>query len=69
MALWGPLFIKFLFILGNFFLNQNDVEFDLSIGHALVLFLFFFNNKKNVQWTMYVPPPLSKYIYIDIFWT
>ena len=34
---------------GNFFithprkknLNQNDVEFDFSIGHALVLFPFF----------------------------
>ena len=22
------------------FFNQNDVEFDLSIGHALVLFFF-----------------------------
>ena len=41
----GPPVVKFwLFILEN--LNQNDVEFDLSIGYALALFLFFFNNKQ-----------------------
>ena len=39
---FGPLFVKFLlFILGKKNLNQNDVEFDFSIGHALVLFPFF----------------------------
>ena len=38
----GPFFIIFLlFILGKIFLNQNDVEFDFSIGHALVLFPCF----------------------------
>ena len=37
-----PLFCKiFLFILGKYFVSQNDVEFDLSIGHALVRFLVF----------------------------
>ena len=39
----GPIFVTFLLlILGKKRFNQNDVEFDLSIGHALVLFLFFF---------------------------
>ena len=38
----GPLFIKFLlFILGKIVLNEKIVEFDFSIGHALVLFPFF----------------------------
>ena len=38
----GPLFVKFvLFILGKIVLNENNVEFDFSIGHALVLFPFF----------------------------
>ena len=37
----GPPFIIFLlFILGKIILNQNDVEFHLSVGHALLLFLF-----------------------------
>ena len=36
-----PLFIIFLlYILRKTVLNQNDVEFDCSIDHALVLFLF-----------------------------
>ena len=40
-----------LFILGNFFKNQNDVEFDFSIGHALVLFpfLLIINKKCKVD--------------------
>ena len=39
----GPLFLPFLlFILGKKCLNQNDVEFDFSIGHVLILFRFFF---------------------------
>ena len=39
----GPGFVKkLLFILGKIVLNQNDVEFDFSIGHAIVLFPFFF---------------------------
>ena len=37
----GPPFHKFFIIQPRKnFLNQNDVEFDLSIGHALVLFPF-----------------------------
>ena len=57
-------------------LNQNDVEFDLSIGHALVPFLFFplINKKCMVD---HVHPPRSvmypgyppKFIYINIFLT
>ena len=38
----GPLFVKFLlFILEKIILNKNNVEFNFSIGHALVLFPFF----------------------------
>ena len=37
-APWGPLFVKnVLFILGKIFLNENDVVFDLSIGHPIDL--------------------------------
>ena len=46
----GTLFVKFLlFILGKFVLNENNVEFDFSIGHALVLFPFFWIINK--KWT------------------
>ena len=40
--LWPP-FCKIFFIHSRkkIVSNQNDVEFDLSIGHALVLFPFF----------------------------
>ena len=45
-------------------LNQNDVEFDLSIGHALILFQFFKKYTKNVQWNMYIPSyPLEIHIH------
>ena len=48
----GPpwaLFHKFFIILHRKKnLKQNDVEFDFSIGHALVLFPFFFNNKEKM---------------------
>ena len=38
----GTLFTKFLlFILGKNFLNQNDVEFDISIGMPLYFFRVF----------------------------
>ena len=40
-------------------LDQNDIEFDFSISHALAIFLFFMNNKqRNVRKTMY-PPPIN----------
>ena len=43
------LFIKFLlFILEKKPLNQNDVEFDFSMGHALVLFLCLWIIKKII---------------------
>ena len=66
MVPWGPLLIKFLlFTQGFFFLNQNDIEFDLCIGHALVLFHFFWviNKKSTVD---HVRPP-EMYIYISIY--
>ena len=52
-----------------FFLNQN-VEFDLSIGHALVLFPIFgiINKKCTVDHVRPSPSP-PKFIYINIFWT
>ena len=40
-ALWEPLFVKFVLFILKKFLNENDGEFDLSIGHDLVLFPFF----------------------------
>ena len=42
---WGPqppFFATFLLlILGNKLLDPKNLEFDLSIGHAIVIFLFF----------------------------
>ena len=49
-------------------LNQNDVEFNLNIGHALVLFLFFIMINKNACWNIYVPlvpPEIQIYQYIS----
>ena len=62
-APWGPLFLKFLlFIRGKKILNQNNVKFDFSIGHALVLFQFFWiiNKKCTVEYV----PPQNSYILI-----
>ena len=67
------LFVIFLlFIQGKNFLHQNDVEFDLSIGHALVLFPFFvliINKKCTVDhvrppYPLPIPPQNS---YISIY--
>ena len=41
MSTLGPLFIIFLAFILGFFLNQNDVEFDFNITHALVLLPFY----------------------------
>ena len=65
---WGPLFVKFLlFILGKIILNEN-VEFDFSIGHALVLFPVFLNNKQKMNGgsppSPSVPPEMHIYRYI-----
>ena len=60
---------SFLFTLGKKYLNQNDVEFDLSIGHALVLFQFFLIIHK-ICTVDDVRPPLrtpSKFKYISIY--
>ena len=60
-----------LFILGKKNLNQNDTEFDLSIGHALY-FYSFLNNKQKMYGGPCTSRPLctpAKFIYIDIFWT
>ena len=63
----APLFVKFLvFILRNCFNNQNDVEYDFSISHALELFQFLIFKTKNVRWTMLTPCKPPKFIYIDI---
>ena len=55
LSLRVPFFVTFLsFILGNKLLDQNVVEFDFSIGHALVIFSIFINNKqKNIMRTRY----------------
>ena len=63
----GPLFVKFLlFILAKIVLNENNVEFDFRIGHALVLSIFLNNEQKVNEGS---PPSPPKCIYIDIFWT
>ena len=48
------------------FLNQNDIEFDFSLGHALVLSPFFFNNKQKCTGDHVCPsrPPQNSYISI-----
>ena len=60
--------IVLLFILGKNLLNQNDVEYDLSIVYALVLFLFFFNNKQKMYGgpctSPSYPPEIHIYRYI-----
>ena len=67
-APWDPLNIKFLLlILGKKFINQNDVEFDLSIGHAPVLFVYL-NNKQKMYGgpctSPSYPPEIHIYRYI-----
>ena len=68
-APWVPRFQKFLlFILQNFLLNQNDVEFDLNIGHALVLFQFFrIINKKCTVEFVHPPSRTLRNLYILIY--
>ena len=65
----GPLFVKFLlFILGKNVLNQNDIEFDFSIGHVLVLFPFFFlNNKQKLYGGICTSPRTPQNSYISIY--
>ena len=61
------IFVNFLlFILEIFFKNQNDVEFDLSIGHALVVFPFLsiINKKCKVNHVTNPPPRNPNYILI-----
>ena len=39
----APIFVTFLlFIIEKKLSNQKDVEFDFKIGHALIIFLFFY---------------------------
>ena len=66
-----PLFVKLLlFILGKKKVNQNDVEFDFSICHALALFPFFLYNKQKMYGGICTSLPYPpKFMYIDIFWT
>ena len=66
----GPNFRNFFIIYPMKILkDQNDVEFDFSISHALASFRFFMNNKQNnLRWTMYPFPthPWNLYISINI---
>ena len=42
LKFWGPIFLNvFIIHPRKKLLNQNDVEFDVNVGHALVLFQFF----------------------------
>ena len=45
---WAPFHIFFIIHPRKKNVNQNDVELDFSIGHALVLFQFFLNNKQKM---------------------
>ena len=64
----GATFLNFflLFILGKNALNQNYVEFDWSIGHAL-LFFFWMNKKCTVDHVHSPNTPLKTHIYIYIY--
>ena len=44
----GPPFHKFFIILVFLGGDQNDIEFDLSIGHALIFFSVFMNNEQKM---------------------
>ena len=48
-------------------LNQNDVEFDFSIGHALVLFPFFWIINKKIYGGICTPPHTPQNSYISIY--
>ena len=67
LGLLGPPFRK-IFIIHprKKNLNQNDVEFDFSTGHALVLFPFFLIIK-NVWWNIIHPPRTLLNSYISIY--
>ena len=63
----GPLFIIFLlFVVVKKFLNRNDVQFDFSIVHALVLFTIFLiiNIKSTVDHVRHPHPPRNSHISI-----
>ena len=64
--IFGPPFPFFLlFILGKQFLNQIDVEFDFSIGHAIVPFFVMFFLIIIKQCTVdHVCPPVLPEIHI-----
>ena len=48
-------------------LNQNDVEFDLSIGHALVHLKNFLNNKQKIYSGIFMSSPVSSKIHIYLY--
>ena len=64
IGMWPPSCKFFIIHPRNKNLNPNDAEFDLSMGHALVLFLFFWIIKNNVRWNMYIPPKTHIYWYV-----
>ena len=62
-----PIFHK-IFIIHSMKKNyQNDVEFDLSIGHALVLFQFFLIINKKCTVDYVCPPHTPRNSYISIY--
>ena len=69
LKILGPLFLIFLLFILKKLLNQNNVEFDFSIGYALALFAFILIiNKKCKVIHVRLPCHPQKFIYIDIFW-
>ena len=63
-----PYFFFLLFIMGKKLINQNDIEFNFSIGHACVLFPFLRIIDKKMKDEQCNPPTNpQKLIYIDIY--
>ena len=54
-------------MLGIFFLNQNDVEFEINIDHAPLLFLFFLIINKNYTVDHVHPSCTLQNLYILIY--
>ena len=68
LKIYEPPFLNFFIIDHRKKINQNDVEFDLSIGHALPLFSDFLNNRQKMySGPCTSPPSPPKFIYIGIF--
>ena len=58
----APLFVTFLlFILGKQLLHQNDVEFDFSIGYALVNFPFSYIINREIKVYLFHTLEINKF--------